>query len=221
MTSPADRRSRIRAGLEVIGALHSGNLAVLGKADFEVCGHAGGGTGGAEDLFPAQLHLDRAAGFLGKHHRDGLQEDNGLAAEAAADFGGDRLDVAGRHAGNQRCHVANHELALAAAPDGGLGVWLVADAAGLRFDVTLVHRCGLEGALDDDVSGGKAGFDVAGLHRQDVGDVRGALDAFRADPVVQDRCTRLHRLVHIDDVRQHLVIDLDQVAATAATGWPA
>ena len=39
----------------------------------------------------------------------------------------------------------------------------------------------------------------------------GALDAFGADVRMQDRRVGLHRLDRIDDVREHLVIDLDQL----------
>ena len=60
--------------------------------------------------------------FFASSSRQRLEIDDGLAAEAAADLGGDGADVALRNAGQMRRHGADHELALARAPDRGLAV---------------------------------------------------------------------------------------------------
>ena len=69
--------------------------------------------------------------------------------------------------------------------------------------------------LDDHIGFGKASLDIAHLELEPldhiglfVGDI---LDALGAQMVVQDRCVRLHGLDRIDHMRQHLVIDLDQL----------
>ena len=103
---------------------------------------------------------------------------------------------------------------LARRPDLGLSVMVEAGGAGMRLDIGLVHRGGLELLLDDDISFGKAGIDIADLKLDPLGDVGGPgrrrLDA-AGDLVLEEQWrVRIHRLVHIDDVRQHFVIDVDQ-----------
>ena len=60
----------------------------------------------------------------------------------------------------------------------------------------------------------KPGLDVADLELDALRDVRGLgrrrLDAARDHVFEQQRRVGLHRLVDVDDVRQHLVVDLDQ-----------
>ena len=84
----------------------------------------------------------------------------------------------------------------------------------MRFDVALVHRLGGVVALYHDLGQLEAGVGVA-LHIVNaLGDVRRLgrhrLHALGDQMVVQQRCTVLHRLGDVDDVRQHLVLDLDQ-----------
>ncbi len=84
----------------------------------------------------------------------------------------------------------------------------------MRFDIGLMHRFGLELVFDDLVRFRETGLDVADFE----GDVtrhigrlgRGGLDAARNHVVEQQRRVRRHRLVDIDDMRQDLVVDLDQ-----------
>ena len=105
-------------------------------------------------------------------------------------------------------------MALAGGPDFALAVGLDFRAAGVRLDVGLVHGGGLEFLLDDDVGRGESGVDVTDLELEPLGDVRGLrgrrLDAAGDHVVEQQRRVGLHRFVDVDDVRQHLVIDLDQ-----------
>ena len=96
----------------------------------------------------------------------------------------------------------------------------------MRLDIALVHRCRLEGALDDDIGLLEARVHVAELVLHLAGDV-GRL-AVELEVVMQDRRAVLDRVLDVDGERQHLVFDFDQlqasramdcdVAATAATG---
>ena len=162
-----------------------------------------------EHFFAAVLQFDRSAAFLRQNHRDRFEINDGLAAETAADLCRYGLDVARCKTGNYRGHAADHELALAAAPDNGLGVGLIADHASLRLDIALMHRFGLEVALDDQIRLGEAFFDVASFDRHDVGNICRTVDAVGCDPIVQNRCIRGHGLVDIDDMRQHVIVDFD------------
>jgi hypothetical protein len=67
-----------------------------------------------------------------------------------------------------------------------------------------------EAALDDDVGLGEAGLDVTLLVLERAGDVRRL--AVELHEVVQDRRIGRDRVVDLDDMRQHLVVDLDQSA---------
>ena len=80
----------------------------------------------------------------------------------------------------------------------------------MRLDIALMHRARGEGALDDDVGLLEAFRDVALLVLDAAGDV-GRL-AFELVELVQDRRVGLDRVVDLDRPRQHLVIDLDQLA---------
>ena len=112
--------------------------------------------------------------------------------------------------------------ALGAAPDLDLVVLVAVGDAALRLDIALVHGLGIVFALDDHVGFGEARVGVA--HREvepldDVGRrVLGPLDALGPEMVVQDRRTGLHRLDRVDDMRQHLVLDLDQLERALGDG---
>ena len=80
----------------------------------------------------------------------------------------------------------------------------------MRLDIALVHRARGEAPLDDDVSLLEAFRDVALLVLDPACDV-GRL-AFELVELVQDRCVGLDRVLDLDRPRQHLVIDLDQLA---------
>ena len=103
---------------------------------------------------------------------------------------------------------------LARRPDLGLAVVVEARGAGMRLDIGLVHRRCLEFLLDDLLGLGKAGIDITDLKLDPLGDVGGPgrrrLDA-AGDLVLEEQWrVGIYRLVHIDDVRQHFVIDVDQ-----------
>ena len=148
-----------------------GEGAVLLGADLHLAPRGGGGAGGAEHFLAAHRHLHRPAGQLREFHRQRLQVDGRLAAEAAADFGRNHLDVAhafAEHAGGERAHV---EGALGATPDGRLAVRVHGGGAGVRLDVALVGGGHPMFALDDDVRFLEAFVDVAAREALRGGDV--------------------------------------------------
>ena len=176
---------------------------------------ARGRAAGAEHLLARHHHLHRPARLLGQRERERLEVDDRLAAEAAADLGRRDADLADVPAEQARAVRAHDPVALGRHPDVGLAVLRHAGDAGVRLDVALVHGLGGELALDDDVGLLEAGRDVAQHELDALGDVGGRLgrrlDAGRDHVLVQQRRAGLHRLDHVDDVRQHLVVDLDQL----------
>ena len=84
----------------------------------------------------------------------------------------------------------------------------------MRLDVGLMHRLRGVAALDDHVGFLEAGFGVAFAEGDHLGNVGGfgwlRIDAGGEHIVVQDRCVGGHRGFHVDDVRQHLIVDMDQ-----------
>ena len=105
-------------------------------------------------------------------------------------------------------------MALGRGPDLGKAIGIDARGAGMRLDISLVHGRCLELLLDDDISLGKALLQVADLKFKSFRDIRRLrrrrFDAAGDHVFEQERRIRLHRLVDIDDVRQDLVIDLEQ-----------
>ena len=173
-------------------------------------------SGAAEDLLAAHHHLDRAARFLRHRQSQGLEIDQGLAAEAAAYLGRDRADLRDVGAEQFGAISAHHELALARAPDRGLSVGSDRHDTGMRLDIGLMHRCVRIAPLDHDVGLAEPGVEVALGKADHLGDVGGmrrlGLDTLGEEVVVQDRRVGLHRFFDVDDVRQHVVADLDQLA---------
>ena len=83
----------------------------------------------------------------------------------------------------------------------------------MRLDIALMDRRGLVAALDDDVGLAKGGVHVSELEDHALGDVGGRrrlrVDARGEHVVMQDGRAFDHRVLDLDDMRQHLVIDLD------------
>ena len=211
-----DRRARKGAGLVFQRQLAGGQGAVLFGAELDLDHRTGSRAGAAEHLLAAHHHLDRTPGLFRQRQRHRLQIDQRLAAEPAADLGRDRADVGDVDAEQFGAIGADHELALARTPDRALAVGRHRDDAGMRLDIGLMHRLGRIAALDDDIGVAKPGRDVA-LGKADLfGDVRRMrrlrVDALGEEIVVQQRRAGLHRLFDVDDVRQHVVFDLDQLA---------
>ena len=86
--------------------------------------------------------------------------------------------------------------------------------AGMRLDIGLMHRGVGVAPLDDDISVAEAGVEIALGEPDHLGDVgcvcRLGIDALGEQVVVQYRRVGLHRLFDVDDVRQYVVVDLDQ-----------
>ena len=181
-------------------------------------------------------HFDGTTRLARQDQRQRFQVNNGLAAKAAADLGWDGANIAKFRAGQLAGHVAHHEVALTAAPNVGATILANAHQTGVRLDIALMHGLGFEAALDDDVGRGEAGIAVPQFVLELAGDVRcrchTRLVADAAHVLVQDGRPRLNRFIDVDHPGQDLVIDLDEltttaaamlaeVAATAATAWPA
>ena len=157
---PANGRARERAGLQSVGRRHGSDLAVLGGTDLDRARRSRRRTRGAKHLLAGHHHLDRATAHARQDQCHWFQIDDGLAAEPAADLGRDRAHVAELQPGQLGRHVAHHEVALAAAPDGGAPILRDADNAGVGLDIALMHGLGFETALDDHLGRGEAGLDV-------------------------------------------------------------
>ena len=113
-------------------------------------------------------------------------------------------------------------MALGRDPDLRLAVGVGAREAGVRLDIALVHGRRLEAHLHDFVGRGEARGDVAHLVLDALRDVRGlrrrGLDAAGDHVLEEERRVGLHRLIDVDDVRQHLVVDLDQLQRLLGDG---
>ena len=85
-----------------------------------------------------------------------------------------------------------------------------------------MHRLRIEFTFDDKVRRGETFFDIAHLADHAFGDVGRRIvrfvQAFGPDMIVQDRGARLHCINRVDDVRQDLVIHLDQLQRAFGDG---
>ena len=209
------RRAGKGAGLVLELGFRGDDAPVLLGADLDAHVRARGRARGAEHLLARHHHLHGAPGLLGQRQCDRLEVDHGLAAEAAADLRRGDADPADVPSEQPRAVRAHDPMALRRHPHVGLAVLRHARHAGVRLDVALVHRLGRERALDDEIGLLEAGGDVAQHELDALGHVRGRLGrgvhAGREHIVMQQRRARLHGLDHVDDVRQHLVVDLDEL----------
>ncbi len=169
---------------------------------------------GAEHLFTVHDQFYRPPGFFRERHGQRLEIDGGLAAEAAADLGRHDFELRDFHAADLRGVGAHHELSLAAAPDRRHAVFGDTRDAGVRFDIALVHRLGIELVLDDDVGRIEAFIEVAQFEFGAFSDVRARsrrrLDSLGDEVVVQQRRVHLHAFGRGHHVRQNGVVDFDQ-----------
>ena len=103
---------------------------------------------------------------------------------------------------------------LAGAPDLRLAAARPVREAGLGLDVRLVDRRGPVVLLHDLVGLGEARVEIADLEADPFRDVRRALGGgvhpARDHVIEQQRGVLGHRLLHVDDVRQHLVVHVDE-----------
>ena len=166
-----DRRAGIRSRLERQMRLGRDEFAFLRRAHLDPDVGAGRRAGGLELIRAAHRHLDRMARLLGQHGHDRLSVRLELAAKAAADLLRRQLDLRQGHVEHLRRGVTNVEGALGTVPDVDAPVVAPVDGAGVRLDVALVHRRGVELALDDHVGFLEALGDIAPLVLRVIGDV--------------------------------------------------
>jgi hypothetical protein len=154
------------------------------------------------------------ARLLREYHRNRLDIDHRLAAESAADFRRVDLQVAELHADELRRQVAYDEMPLTRTPELALAVRVVSREARMRLDIGLVNRGRAVFLLGDLVSLGEAGVHVADREAELFGDIgrlgRRRLDAAGDHVLEQQRRILRHRVIDVDDMRQDLVIDVDQ-----------
>jgi len=85
----------------------------------------------------------------------------------------------------------------------------------MRLDIGLMHRLRRVAALDHQFRLAEPGLGVALREADALGDVRRGgglgLDAGGIEVVVQQGRVRRHRGLDVDDVGQHLVLDLDEI----------
>ena len=93
----------------------------------------------------------------------------------------------------------------------------------MRLDIPLVNRLGGERMFDHNVSLAPAAVHVTFGELDTCGDVGqgvlGAVNILGAQVFMQDWRTFSHRLVNIDDMRQDLVVDLDQGQSLPGNGF--
>ena len=210
----ADRRPWERTSLQLEQPLRRRDRAVFLGADLDGARRTRRRPGCPEHFFARHRHLDRPPGLLRQDQRQRLEINDRLAAEPAADLGWNCRDAALRQAGQVRGYRPHHEVALRTRPDLRRVLARHRHETGMRFDIALVHRLGRKAALNDHVGFRETFFDIAELVFQTAGNVRRLTRgiARRPNEVMQDRRVRLHRVVDVDDVRQHLVLDFDQLA---------
>jgi hypothetical protein len=153
------------------------------------------------------------AGFPREYDGHRLDVDHGLTAESAADLRGIDAQVADFHT-EQLCGVrADDEMPLARAPELALAVGVEAGHAALWLDIGLMHGRGLERHFDDLIGRREAGLYIAELEHvpfRNIGRRRRRFDTAGDHVGKQQGRIRLHRIIDVDDVRQHLVVDCDQ-----------
>ena len=210
----AHRRARIGARLVFQGELGGDEAAVAHRAQAYLDHRPRGGSAGLEGLGARHHHPHRPSALLRQRQRDRLEIDGGLATEAATDLGRRHPQVAQRNAQQAGTHRPHRELALGGHPDLVLAIGPGAGHAGVRLEVALVNRRGDITPLDHHIGLGEASRRIAATQLDLLGDVRGRRRArhlpLGEEIVVQQRRIGRHRRLHVDDVRQHLVLDADQ-----------
>ena len=90
----------------------------------------------------------------------------------------------------------------------------------MRLNIGLVYRLSRIAALDDDIGFLEARLGVAFVEIHPLGHIRRlgrlGLEVRREQVLVQDRCIVRHRCLDVDDVGEHLVLDVDQVQRRVA-----
>src|SRR5580692_2328081 len=153
------------------------------------------------------------AGFAREHDGHRLDVDHGLTAERAADLRRIDAQVAELHVEQLRGVGADDEVSLARAPEFALSVCIAAGHATLWLDIALMHGRGLERHLDDLVGRRETCLKIAQLvfdPFRNIGGPRRRLDPAGDQVGKQEWRIWLHRLIDVDDMRQHLVVYCNQ-----------
>ena len=208
-------RARVGAGLKNEFGIRGDDRAVFLAPHLEARMRCRDRTGGAQHLGAREGHLYRTLRLAREHDRDRFRIEVRLAAETAAELRLLDADLRGIDLEDLGQAIAIRPWGLRAAPEFDLTVIRATRDAGLRLDIALMHRLGVERPLDDDVGFRKSLFRIADRQVVTFDDVRRLfcvwpLQALGTQVIVQDRRAGLHRLDRVDDVRQHLVFDLDQ-----------
>src|SRR5262249_2189990 len=111
-----DRRARKGARLHLHRAFGGDDAAGLGGTELDVDVAARRRTGGAEYLLARHHHLHRLAGLLRQADGDRLEVDDGLATEAAADFGRGDTDLRRLEVEQAAAETAHLEVSLRRRP---------------------------------------------------------------------------------------------------------
>ena len=152
-------------------------------------------AGGAEHLLPAHDHLHRPLRLLGEQHRQRFQIDHRLAAEAAADFRGDELEVGHAHVQHAGRLAAQREVPLSAGPDRRLPGLVHRRRAGMRLDVALMHHGNAVLAFHGHVCLLEAFLDVTAGQRHNRSNIARIFSRFRKilrkTLLINERCIRV------------------------------
>ena len=175
-----------------------------------MCRHAGSRPGAMEHVLSGQLHFYWPTTFSRQNHCHRFKINNCLTAKTSSDFSWNGLDVAGRHSSYRGCQIANHKLPLGTTPDCWLGIGFVAHETSLRLNIALMHCSRLIISLNNQIGFGKTCFNIAGFNRHNIRNIGRPFNTIGFQPVMQNRRVWRHRFVNVDNVRQHVVFDLNQ-----------
>jgi hypothetical protein len=173
-------------------------------------------TRAANELFFArELELDGPAGLQRGQRAEVFGQDLLLAAEAAADALAEHPDVDRVETQQVAKLFPRDERRLGTRPHVQPLVIVEPRDRLVRLEVGVLYPVGRVLGLVDDVGLGEAGPDVAEASVQVEQDVALGMadERVRRLLVVDHRRSGLHRLLGVEDRREHLVVDLDAAAA--------
>ena len=187
--------------------LARGNRAVLVQPRDDVEPYGVAHAVGDEGLLARAVDADAVSAHLrGAPGAKRLVQRVLLVAEAAADIRLDDLNVRPGSSQRLRDNAADDVRNLCRGNDGNASVFTIGEAT-VVFDVAVLDHRGFVPALDFNQPRLFDRFVVIALcHGRVLEDVAGAL-------FVNLRCVRLHRLLHVQHERQHVILDLERAHA--------
>ncbi|MGY4357638.1 hypothetical protein ACVW0J_004131 [Bradyrhizobium sp. i1.7.7] len=200
--------------------LERGEPAVGIGAGLDVDPHRMPRRGRDELLLAGQLQLDRSSGLERRERQNVLDEHLLLAAKAAADAFAEHADLVQGKPKDVRQRAACQERHLRGGTDIEHAGSIEPGEAAMGLQRGVLHAMTVEGRLIGDGRRRECRRHVAvfamGLRREVT---LGIGDAVRGGAVrMNDRCTRRHRLLRIDQRRQDFVIDLQPPARLLGGG---